>query len=340
MCGYGFDNEDVPSWWIDNVLESNQAQGIVEAFERGLLDGEYDNPLYLGFCIIVLASPFDPGNLSYVIQHLSMWEDEGIALLRLMAKINIPAHTEVTYPEYFLQSRYKERSETYQYLRETLSHWSVQIWEDYCGYLMAEHGQGMFSDYLERANALKNTVKDTVKNSSKPLIFTEGETDVIYIETALDLLGFKVILDQVTVKWVGASTGQGKSINAGDSGLNSTRNVLLANPEFIKSKVLLLYDFDTRKRDADYEKLMIRAIPKREHAKVKKGIENLLPDELFTPEFYSTKTKQGAYGEEQKIQEFQKMKFCRWICQERRQAKDFRNFKPVIDIVRTFLDYS
>ncbi len=287
MSGYGFNNKQIPDWWIDNVLKDNQAQGIIDAFKRGDFKGEHNNPLYLGFCIIVVADySSNPAHLSYVIQHLRMWEGEGIYLLKIMARYNIPAITEVSYPEHFLSDRYGEKNPTYKYLRETLNHWSVQVWEDYCSYLMSEHGQGMFSDYCNKINTVKDEVKATVEKGNKPLVLTEGETDPIYIKTALELLGEKEILTQVNIEWVGISIGKGKSINTGDSGLKNTRDVLISNPKFLTRKVLLIYDCDTDKSNEDHELLKIRKIPQQKNRKVKKGIENLFPDHLFTEEFY------------------------------------------------------
>ena len=337
MCGYGLADNNIPAWWIENILEENQAQGIINAFENGRFKGEHNNSLYLGFCIIVVADSSSLGHLSYVIQHIRMWENEGIGLLKLMAKHNIPAHTEVSYPDDFLTDRYGNNNSTYQYLRETLYHWSVQVWEDYCSYLMAEHGKGMLYDYYKQVNTIKDEVKATVEKGSKPLVLTEGETDEIYIKTALEMLGEKDILAQVDIQWVGASIGKGQSINTGDSGLNNTKEVLLSKPQFLARKVLLLYDCDTKKPNEDYDKLKIRKIPQQENRKIKKGIENLFPDHLFTQDFYLTKTKYGDYGEVNQIQEFQKMKFCKWICEERKQADDFADFKVIVDIIKECL---
>ncbi|MBD2317702.1 hypothetical protein [Phormidium tenue] len=344
MSGYGFDKKEIPSWWVDVdndiYFEDNQAQLIIDAYEAGLFDGEHNNPLYLGFCIIVVADPDNPANLSYVIQHLRMWEGEGIGILRIMAHFNIPAITKVIYPESFLKYRYGYASEsnTYRNLRVSLDHWSVHIWEDYCSYQMSNRGQTMFYKYCKRVNIIKDEVQTTVKKGSKFLVLTEGETDPIYIRTALDLLGKTEILAQVDIEWVGASVDKGKSINTGDSGLNNTRDVLLSNPKFLTRKVLLLYDCDTKKQSADYDNLKIRSIPKQENRKIKKGIENLFPDHLFTKEFYLPKTKIGDYGEVNKIQEFQKMRFCKWICSEKKDAKDFADFKVIVDILNDFLN--
>ncbi|MDM3848303.1 MAG: hypothetical protein PT116_25600 [Aphanizomenon gracile PMC638.10] len=338
MCGpYGFNNKPIPDWWMDNILEDNQAQGIINAFEQGLFKGKYENPLFSGFCIIVVADSSNSVNLSYVIENLRMWEGEGIDLLRIMVRNNIFAHTEVSYPHEFLSYRYGEDNPTYQYLRETLHHWSVQVWEDYCSYLMSVHGQGMFYDYCKKINAVKDEVQATVEKGDKPLVLTEGETDPIYIKTALELLGEKEILVQVDIEWVGISIGKGKSINTGDGGLKNTRDVLLSNPKFLTRKVLLIYDCDTDKSNEDHELLKIRKIPQQKNRKVKKGIENLFPDHLFTEEFYLPKTKYGDYGEENQIQEFQKMKFCTWMCEERKQADDFVDFKIIVDFIKDCL---
>jgi hypothetical protein len=335
MCGYGFDDQDkIPDWWLDNnVLEDNQALGLINSREKGFPLGDHD----LGLCIIVIADSSNPAHLSYMIQHLTMCEDEGIALLKIMARHNIPTYTLVTYPEEFLNYRYGSKNPTYQYLRETLNHWSVQVWEDYCSYLMSENGQPMFYDYCKKINAVKDEVQATVEKGTKPLVLTEGETDPIYIKTALELLGEKEILAQVDIEWVGISIGKGKSINTGDGGLKNTRDVLLSNPKFLTRKVLLIYDCDTDKSNEDHELLKIRKIPQQKNRKVKKGIENLFPDHLFTEEFYLPKTKYGDYGEQNQIQEFQKMDFCKWICEQRKQADDFVDFKIIIEFIKDCL---
>lgn len=338
MCGYGFnDKEKIPDWWIDNVREDNQAQGIINGFEKGYFRGKHDNPIYSGFCIIVVAYSSNPTHVSYVIEDLRMWEAEGVALLRIMAHHNIPAHTPFCYPDDFLSYRYGSENPTYKYLRETLDHWSVQVWEDYCSYLMSVHGQRMFYDYCKKINSVKDEVQATVEKGTKPLVLTEGETDPIYIKTALELLGEKEILAQVDIEWVGISMGKGKSINTGDGGLKNTRDVLLSNPKFLTRKVLLIYDCDTDKSNEDHELLKIRKIPQQKNRKVTKGIENLFPDHLFTEEFYVQKTKYGEYGEENQIQEFQKKKFCTWICEQRKQANDFVDFKIIIDFIKDCL---
>jgi len=354
MKGYGFDDKDIPSWWIDNVLEENQAQGIINAFKKGYFEGGHDNPLYLGFCIIVFTDSSNPVNLSYMIQHLRMYEGEGIGLLYLMAEHNIPAETEIYDPENFLKFRYRNNSSTYKNLRENINHWSVQVWEDYCSYLMAVDGQRMlYKYYYKQTSKIKDEVKaavakgskhilldgkkDTIEKNVELLIFTEGETDPIYITTALELLKEKEILERVNIEWVGKNIDIGKSINTGESGLTNTKNVLISNPRYLTTKTLLLYDCDTKIYSEDDDKLKIRKIPQQKNRKIKVGIENLFPDHLFTKNFYIPKRVIGNYGEEIQKEEFQKMRFCKWMCEERREPNDFADFKVIIDIIKECL---
>ncbi|MCT7958484.1 hypothetical protein [Laspinema palackyanum] len=153
MARYGFDTEDIPEWWINIVNEENQAEAIIEAYDRGAFEGEHQNPLYLGFCIIVVADPSNPAMLSYVIQHLRMLKGEGISLLEIMAEHDIPAHTEVYYPEHFLWERLGEKGPAYQFYKEDIRRWNSQFWEDYCNYLLANHGDYMLEIYWQN---LKN----------------------------------------------------------------------------------------------------------------------------------------------------------------------------------------
>ena len=59
-----------------------------------------------------------------------------------------------------------------------------------------------------------------------------------------------------------------------------------------------------------------RSIPYFDNEKgMRIGIENaLVLDNIDTGSFYSTKTKEGGYGEKNTITVFEKMKFCDYIC--------------------------
>ena len=98
----------------------------------------------------MVADKNNPANLSYVIEHLRMVDSEGVELLKILAEHNIPAHTGVTFPIGFLEQRYGYDEESIPKLLKDLKCWSAQLWEDYCSYLMAVHGESMITQYWSK----------------------------------------------------------------------------------------------------------------------------------------------------------------------------------------------
>jgi hypothetical protein len=191
-------------------------------------------------------------------------------------------------------------------------------------------------EYYKKTTAFEGEIREQIAASNKPLVLTEGETDPLYIRAALELLGHADLLSLADVEWVGARGNQGP-FNSGSSALNAAKSFLQANPQMLRQKVLLLYDCDTNKPDEDYGLLSVRAIPRREVARARRGIENLLPPELFAERFYREREATGDYGEKKLIQEFDKAAFCEHVCKERRDKADFIEFAKVADTIRQFI---
>ncbi|QQE67570.1 hypothetical protein GFS31_42830 (plasmid) [Leptolyngbya sp. BL0902] len=193
-------------------------------------------------------------------------------------------------------------------------------------------------EFYRQTQVFENTVEEQVLATSKPLVLTEGQTDVAYIKKALKLLEHTDLLEQVEIDEVGRS-GKGGSTGGGHTNLDSARKFLENNQSRFPRRVLLLYDCDTRKEDEDVGSLSSRCIPQNTHnTKVTKGIENLLPVELFEERFYQKRSKQTEYGGETIISEFRKQEFCEWICEQRSEKKDFLQFEAlVVPILREFL---
>jgi hypothetical protein len=145
MNGYGFEEDEVPNRqtpvsWIDLVLEENQAQAILDYAKSHEISG-HSSLLYLGYSILVVAGVDNPANLSFIVEHVRM-DAEAERLLKELAERNLPAYTEVLYPEWY--------ADMLPNIPKDLRMWTVQIWEDYCTKLLAQHGQKMLKDFFER----------------------------------------------------------------------------------------------------------------------------------------------------------------------------------------------
>lgn len=146
------------------------------------------------------------------------------------------------------------------------------------------------------------------------------------------------VLSLIEIRQIGDEDSSG-GVGGGKDALNRSYQFLTGNPHLIRRKVLLLYDFDANKKDSDYKNLFVRSLPKNQsNDKIKKGVENLFPMELFEPHFYTSRKKFGDYGEVTEIQSFDKERFCHYICEERvvnikQERVDFANFERVLSVI-------
>jgi hypothetical protein len=58
--------------------------------------------------------------------------------------------TEVKDPESFLALRYGRQASGSEQLK-SIDRWNVQIWEDYCSYLVAKNGKSMLKSYWSKS---------------------------------------------------------------------------------------------------------------------------------------------------------------------------------------------
>ena len=163
--------------------------------------------------------------------------------------------------------------------------------------------------------------------NTKPLVLTEGTLDVSYIQTALTLLGKRELLGSLDIEPVNRTHA------GGDSWLDRVRRVYKANSSLFHRLILLLYDCDTNKQAEQVGQLTVRSILRNpENTKVKNGIENLFPADLFTDCFYREKPKNdGGF-----LKQLDKTKFCNWICEERQNPDDFEKFDSIVQILEEF----
>ena len=187
--------------------------------------------------------------------------------------------------------------------------------------------------YYQVTNHFEVEVEKRFAQGTKPLILTEGPLDSRYIQAALARLEEGELLNAFDIDFVGLEDEKGTHYG-GDKGLNHFRNLYEANPSLFHRPILLLYDCDTQKPNEQIGKLWVRSIQQNtENTKVKKGIENLLLEDLFEERFYcESPTDDGGYAKH-----LDKSKFCHWIC-ENGSHVDFAKFDSVVQILKEFTE--
>jgi hypothetical protein len=122
-------------------------------------------------------------------------------------------------------------------------------------------------------------------------VFVEGKLDAAYLNKAIKLFRGETAQLQIEILQIGDEDSFG-GIGGGKDALNRANQFLAVNQHLIKRKILLLYDSDANKGNNNHKNLFVRSLPRNEgNDKIKKGIENLLPKELFESHFYTSRTK-------------------------------------------------
>ena len=191
---------------------------------------------------------------------------------------------------------------------------------------------GKAFEYYKTTESFEEEVKLRFADMTKPVVLTEGKTDVQYILTALELLEEEDLLNSLEIKPVGKENNEGDE-GGGESGLNNFRKVYAAKPLFFHQPILLLYDSEAKNIPKSVGKLSVKSIPPNaENTRVIKGIENLFRADLFQDCFYR-KRPTGDGGHSKRLD---KPKFCKWIC-ENGGAADFEGFESVVKILKEFV---
>jgi len=150
-------------------------------------------------------------------------------------------------------------------------------------------------------------------NKSTSTVYLEGRTDEKYFKRALEVFGYDDI--PFEFKWIGYINDKNcQEENTGKDALNKAVQFLIANNWPFKN--VCLFDCDTNKSETDKNNVYTRIIPTYKNSKkMKKGIENaLILDSIDTSPYYTTKVREGDYGDDNTITEFNKMDFCDYIC--------------------------
>ncbi|MBY0282430.1 MAG: AAA family ATPase [Sphingomonas sp.] len=171
-----------------------------------------------------------------------------------------------------------------------------------------------------------------------PIVFVEGETDTPYIRRAAQLLNRAELLERCDIQWIGAKDDGGQGFHTGKAALDHTLAVLRANPKLSNRPVLLLYDSDAMKGDADYASVSVRSMPTNSaNAKVRAGIENLLAGESISDPDYEVVETPKPNGDVITRKTLRKAELCQRMC-EQGSSKDFSAFSAALDKIEAYLN--
>lgn len=183
--------------------------------------------------------------------------------------------------------------------------------------------------YLRETKAFEEDIRSNLSHRERPSIICEGETDPIYLKAAAELLGFTDLAKAVDFDWIGQRTGAGAE-GGGKDELAKAQRVLMLNPSLARTRLILLYDADARKPDAQSGNVWVMSFPDNSsNTHANGGVEVLLPDSVFEERFYKTTERLSGTTRSTKI-ELAKMDLCRFVCTERRDPNDFALFQPIL----------
>ncbi len=204
-----------------------------------------------------------------------------------------------------------------------------------------------FSEFNAAYEAFKETtrhreeIRIELEKHSKPIVFVEGDYDIRYLQKAAELLNKVETIKKVQIKDGGGFGNLDKIWKSYDSALS----------EVVPNKIILLYDCDTNKQDANKGLVYKRIIPPIPNHPVRIGIENLFTADTIQsietqcPEFIdtqeeSTKRIRGktiTIPACKSVNKDEKGNMCNWLCTHG-TTTDFASFTSVFDIIENIIN--
>lgn len=204
-----------------------------------------------------------------------------------------------------------------------------------------------FSEFIAAYEAFKETtkyraeIKAEIEKHSKPIVFVEGDYDILYLNKAAELLNKTDVLDQIQLK-------DGDGFGNLDKVWRSYNNSV---SEVVPNKILLLYDCDTNKQDTDKNLVFKRVIPQVEENPISIGIENLFSTitinkiEVSNSQYIDIHEEQNTrirgiktrLPTTKSVNKNEKGNMCNWLC-ENGDLEDFTGFKVVFQIIERIIN--
>lgn len=204
-----------------------------------------------------------------------------------------------------------------------------------------------FSEFTAAYEIFQKTAKHrqeiqaSLERSNRPIVFVEGDYDIRYLNRAAELLGKQTLLASIQLK-------DGSGFGNLDKIWRSFDNKL---SEVVPGRILLIYDCDTGKNNADRGMVFKRIVPSIGEHPIAAGIENLFSAETiakaesFNSEFIdfhdaTTLRVRGiveALPARKLVNKDEKGNLCGWLC-ENGDATDFQNFVRIFALIESILD--
>ena len=192
---------------------------------------------------------------------------------------------------------------------------------------------------LQDTRTFAAEIERVASSPGKLLILTEGETDPLYLEAAVDLLNYQKLASQVEFAWIGAKDlKSGQGFNTGKDALNHALSLFKAKSHLFARPILLLYDNDTMKVAEDIGLIHVRTMPSNlENDLIEAGIENLLDKDAIIMEMFEKTIRKKKNGSSVTNVDLNKMRLCDYLCNQKKRAEDFNAFRPLLDEIERLI---
>ena len=204
-----------------------------------------------------------------------------------------------------------------------------------------------FSEFVVAYEAFKETtryraeIKAEIEKHSKPIVFVEGDYDIRYLHKAAELLERTEVLERIQLK-------DGGGFGSLDKVWKSYNNSV---SEIVHSKIILLYDCDTNKQNAEKHLVFKRIIPQVVGNPISIGIENLFPQntidrvEEANPQYIDIHEETNIrirgvktiVPASKSVNKNEKGNMCNWLC-ENGVLEDFAGFEVVFNIIEQIIN--
>lgn len=196
-------------------------------------------------------------------------------------------------------------------------------------------------EVLKTTSLHRSQILAEIKKNEKPCVFVEGATDIDYIKRAASLLDKEELMEKI-------------KLLDGD-GFGNLEKIwrTLENPlsTVLPSKVLLLFDCDTKVKAAVKGSVFKSILPQIADTPIQNGIENLFPSttiamiEQDMPHaidvvYETTRRERGVETrtpEKKTVCRDEKSNLCRYLC-EIGDKDDFQHFTKVFQLIEEFLE--